>query len=365
MDFTAPISQLNPLPGPLQDLRVKAMNYAKETGLPTRKNEDWKYTSVKELGEASFQAAALQAIHPGHDTLKMLGNDLAADCYRVVFINGMLDKTLSTLEDLPETVEWSASPEKTLSSADPQFENSFQALNVAYSSQGLWIKIAKETSLPKPIQIHFHTTSEGQGSLMVHPRVKIQVGQRSVVRILESYSSQGQETAKHLTNASTEIEMEEAVRVLHVRLQDEDLASFHIGETTYLTKKACELTSLVISSGAHLFRHHLRLPLDESGVKAKVLGLSVSTGSQHVDNTTDIDHRVGACDTEQIYKSLLDGESRAVFNGRIYIRPQAQKANSSQLNNNLLMSSKAEADSQPQLMIEADDVKAAHGSTVG
>ncbi|HRO66462.1 MAG TPA: SufD family Fe-S cluster assembly protein, partial [Pseudobdellovibrionaceae bacterium] len=96
-----------------------------------------------------------------------------------------------------------------------------------------------------------------------------------------------------------------------------------------------------------------------------VLGLSVSTDSQHVDNTTDIDHRVGACDTEQIYKSLLDGESRAVFNGRIYIRPQAQKANSSQLNNNLLMSSKAEADSQPQLMIEADDVKAAHGSTVG
>lgn len=365
MDFTAPISKLNPLPGPLQDLRLRAMSYAQETGLPTRKNEDWKYTSVRELGEATFKAAALEPFYPGHGTLKALGNDLAEDCDRFVFINGILDKTLSTLEDLPSGVEWSLSPEKTLPQPDANFENSFQALNVAYSSQGLWIKIAKETSLPKPIQIHFHTTSEGHGSLMVHPRVKIQVGQRSVVRILESYSSQGQNTAKHLTNASTEIEMEEAVRVLHVRLQDEDLASFHIGETTYLTKKACELTSLVISSGARLFRHHLRLPLNENGVKAKVLGLSVSTDSQHVDNTTDIDHRVGACDTEQIYKSLLDGESRAVFNGRIYIRPQAQKANSSQLNNNLLMSSKAEADSQPQLMIEADDVKAAHGSTVG
>lgn len=365
MDFTAPISKLNPLPGPLQELRLKAMSYAKETGLPTRKDEDWKYTSVKELGEADFRAAALEAVHPGHETLKALGQDLARDCYRVVFINGLLDKTLSTLEELPAEVEWSTSPEKILSPAEAGFENSFQALNVAYSAQGLWLRVPKETSLPKPLQIHFHTASEGQGSLMVHPRVRIQVGQRSVLRVLESYSSQGPESVKHLTNASTEIEMEEASRVLHVRVQNENLSSFHIGETSYLTKRSCELTSLVVSTGARLFRHHLRLPLSESGVKARALGLSVSTGRQHVDNTTDIDHRVGACDTEQVYKSLLDGESRAVFNGRIYIRPQAQKANSSQLNNNLLLSSKAEADSQPQLMIEADDVKAAHGSTVG
>ncbi|HRO66506.1 MAG TPA: SufD family Fe-S cluster assembly protein, partial [Pseudobdellovibrionaceae bacterium] len=261
MDFTAPISQLNPLPGNLQDLRLKAMNYAKETGLPTRKNEDWKYTSVKQLGETDFKAAALEAVRPGHDTLKALGNDLAEDCYRVVFINGLLDRTLSTLEDFPESVKWSTSPEKILSPSETEFENSFQALNVAYSSQGLWLQISPETSLPKPIQIHFHTTSEGRGSLMVHPRVKIRIGKRSVVRILESYSSQGQESVRHLANASTEIEMEEAVRCLHVRLQDEDLDSFHIGETTYLTKKACDLTSLVISSGARLFRHHLRLPL--------------------------------------------------------------------------------------------------------
>lgn len=365
MDFGNAFSKLKPLTDDLQKLREKAVHFAQSQGLPSRKDENWKYTSVREIGESQFLPAATEDIRPSHRTLSELAGLFNEDFHRLVFVNGQLDRTLSSVDDLPSGVQWSSQPEKILAAAVSSFEDSFEALNLAYASEGLWMKIPSQTSLGKPLQIHFHTSAEGRGSLMVVPRVVIEVGEGSVASILESYSSEGSPEVKHLSNAMTRVSVAKNARVTHVRLQDEDLASYHVGTTDYEVAQDSELTSLVVSLGARLFRHRLRLPLKESGVKVRALGISLTAGSQHVDNTTDIDHQVGACDTEQIYKSLLDGESRAVFNGRIYIRPKAQKANSSQLNNNLLLSSKAEADSQPQLMIEADDVKAAHGSTVG
>ena len=360
MDFLAPLNQMTPRPVSLQGLQQNAIAFASRAGFPSRKDEGWRYTSVKAITDGTFQAVSAEEAL-SHQALESLSHQLAEGCDRIVFVNGFLNRTLSTLENLPSEIKWSSQPDRILSRQREQFDNSFQALNVAYVQQGIWLQIPADFSLPRPLQIHFHIVGDA-GPLMIHPRVVVEVGARSVARILESYSSQ---TGRHFSNSITQVVIGEGARILHVRSQQENLESLHLGETAYELGASSELTSLVISTGARLARHHLRLPLERMGIKARVLGLSVSTGDQHLDHTTDIDHTVGGCDSEQIYKSLLDHQSRTVFNGRIYIRPQAQKANSSQLNNNVLLSSRAEADSQPQLMIEADDVKAAHGSTVG
>ncbi|RYZ67219.1 MAG: SufD family Fe-S cluster assembly protein, partial [Proteobacteria bacterium] len=163
----------------------------------------------------------------------------------------------------------------------------------------------------------------------------------------------------------TEVKVGESAKLAYVRVQGESHEAVNVGRTNFELCKFSQLHSLAFSTGAQLSRHNLVVNLTATDASAIVDGLYVVRGEQHVDNTTVIDHIVGACTTSQHYKGILADTSRAVFNGKVAIQPNAQKANSEQLNNNLLLSRYAEADSKPQLAIYADDVKAAHGSTVG
>ena len=151
----------------------------------------------------------------------------------------------------------------------------------------------------------------------------------------------------------------------YIRIQEQGPAAIHIGRSRIYLEESSHLEAFSYATGASVCRHNLEVHCVGEQAFAQVNGLTLGSGSQHHDNRTLIDHAVGHCTTTQHYKSILDGQSRAVFNGQVLIREDAQKASSEQLNNNLVLSAQAEADTKPELMIYADDVKASHGSTVG
>ncbi|MGE0632782.1 MAG: Fe-S cluster assembly protein SufD, partial [Pseudobdellovibrionaceae bacterium] len=172
-------------------------------------------------------------------------------------------------------------------------------------------------------------------------------------------------SSSYFLNGVIEITVGSSAKVEYCRLQAESNLAFHVWRTQVSLAENSQFSTLNVSVGARLQRHNFSLALKGSGAHANIWGLGVLSGDQHSDSHTLVDHQVGDCTTEQVYKSILNGSSRAVFDGRILIRKNSQKANSSQMNHNLLLSQNAEADSKPQLEIYADDVKATHGSTTG
>jgi len=348
-----------PAAGGAEALRAKALEFLNAKGLPTRKDEDWKYTSLKVLNDEKFVPASLEATQPSHETMKAIQAKLNSAFINIVFHNGVFNKTLSSVEELPSGVKFSEG--KEVVSTD--FKDSFEALNVVYFTQNYTLEISPETSVDKVVNFVFYSSLEGGPAVMVNPRVTIKAGQRSSMKFLESYY--GQAEARYFVNPQVDVVVQESAKLIYVRLQAEGLRAVNVGRTNFTLGKAAHLHSLAFSTGALLSRHSLVAELKAPEAFAIFDGVYVSKGTQVVDNTTIIDHQVGACNTSQHYKGILADASRAVFNGKVIIRQGALKANSEQLNNNLLLSRDAEADSKPQLEVYADDVKAGHGSTVG
>lgn len=349
-------SQVYPAEGALASFRQAGYDYALSKGLPTRKDEEWHYTSVKVLGEVNFMPSVFNPIEPSHDTMVEIQKHLNSDFTNIVFFNGVLNKTLS--EELPQGFTL-----RELSEYPSYFDDAFDALNGAYLIKPFVLSLAKETAVEKPVNFLFFTSVEGGPALMVHPRIRLEVGARSSVNILESYY--GKSGVSYFVNSVLDLHVGENAKVAYVRIQGESENAINIGRTRITVEKNANLESLAFATGAGLSRHSLEVVLNGSNSNSEILGIYAVQGAQHVDNTSLIDHRVGGCNTNQLYKGILDGESRAVFCGKVLIEKGAQKANSAQLNNNLLLSKKAEADSKPTLEIFADDVKASHGSTVG
>lgn len=331
--------------------RRAALDFVRTQGLPTRHNEDWKYTSLKALTEKDFVPASSPAKLTAAETT-LIQKNFAAHAVNVVFVNGVLDRTLT--QDLPSNVEiHEASVEKT------RFGDSLEALNSLYALKQYRLTVQKETSSTKPV--HLILWSHGAGVLS-SSFLQIEAGTRSSSQFLISHLGDAEE---RFSNSVLEVKIGESAKFSLVKVQEENLQALHIARTHIEIAAQAELENLIFSTGAHLGRNTLEVLMKGEGATAQVNGLCAATGTQHVDNNTTIDHIVGHCNTTQLYKGLLDDEARAIFNGKVLIRRQAQKANSEQLNNNLLLSRKAEADSKPMLEIDADDVKASHGSTVG
>lgn len=348
-------SKSSPADAALAAFRQSAFEFAQNKGLPTRKDEDWHYTSVKLLGETDYTASTAEGFLPAHELFVDVKKFLNPEFTNFVFFNGIFNRTLS--DETPKTVKFE--PSKNWQTT---FADAFDALNGAYLTQSWDLEIPAETSVDKPVNFVFFTSNSEGLALMVHPRLNIKVGKRSSVRVLESYYGTA---GAYFVNAVTNMVVGENAKATYVRVQNEPTTAVNIGRTNISVEAHANVECLSYATGARLGRHSLDVVLKGMASHTEVLGVYAVSGDQHVDNTTSIDHAVGACDTNQLYKGILDGSSRAVFNGKVLIRKDAQKANSAQLNNNLLLSRNAEADSKPNLEIYADDVKASHGSTVG
>lgn len=329
-----------------------ALQFVRNQGLPTRKDEDWKYTSLKFFSDNEYVPASLLKTKLDHEELLLIQKNFSSSFTNIVFINGILDTALS--EVLPaEVLLREAINDKSV------FVDSVEAINTLYSPVIYTISVKKEAVVAKPINLILWS----QGAMaLVSSCLRISIETRANVQFLLTY--QGDDT-DHVTNSVVEVQVADNAKASIIKTQEDNLAARHIGLTRIQVAKNAEVESVTFSTGAKLSRHTLEVLMQGEGSTAKVHGAYAVTGDQHVDNNTTIDHLVGNCNTFQLYKGLLDGQSRAVFNGKVLIRRHAQKANSEQLNNNLLLSRMAEVDSKPMLQIDADDVKAAHGSTVG
>lgn len=369
----------------LERERELAVEQWSVNGFPTRNDEAWKYTSVKEIAEAEIQdamgadARTLADLEDLRVRTRLEGEPAA----ELVFVNGrfipkwsrvseqsglhVLSLTAALRAESPAVRSALTGLRETFGSiAHKGIETSFAALNTSLFRDGAVLVVEDSVQVEAPVVLTFiHTGPEAGGGKMTaaFPRVLAHFGRRSVVNVIENHV--GQEGAAYLASSVSDLYLGDSARVGYVRLQREGLEGFHIGATRSFQARDSRLESLQISLGAKLSRQDLKVRLAAPGAEAFVDGLYVVRDRQHVDNHTAIEHAVGDTTSEQLYKGILDDESRAVFNGRIWIAKDAQRSNSSQLNNNLVLSMKAEVDTKPELEIFADDVKAGHGATVG
>jgi len=355
----------------LVNLRDKAGAAFESLDFPTTRNEEWKYTNVAPIVKTQYGAAN------GFDARELTADRIARFTFaessgsQLVFINGSFSRELSNLTGLPNDCvvcnldeipnEHANVARDHLAAYADYRDATFTALNTAGVGDGAFVYIPNGKAVETPIHLLFISTAKEP--VLSHPRVLIVAGDGAIATIIESYVALDEEV--YFTNAVTEVVAKEGAVINHYRLQEESERAFHIGTTQVHQERASNYTSYAISLGGEIARHDLNVVLTDENIETTIDGLYVVTGRQHADNHTTLDHQKPRSVSHQVYKGILDGRSRAVFNGKVFVREGALLTDARQLNKNLLLSSDAHVDTKPQLEIFADDVKCAHGATVG
>ena len=353
-----------------RERRQEAIHRFGRLGFPTTRQEQWRFTSVKPIAEQDF------ALAPSGRTVPIEQLDpffVPIDgAARLVFVDGSLAPDLSYLPSLPDGVvvqglaaalaESGDLVERCMGRLPMVDDNPFAALNTAFAADGAFVYIPDGTTVEQPIQLLFFATP-GDKPVMSHPRNLVWLGQGAKASVIETYA--GTPGSVYLTNALTEATVSPNARLDVYRIQRESEAAYHIATTVSRQERGSRYSLTPVVLGAAISRHDVWMGLEGEGGEGTLNGLYVVGGRQHVDHSTVIDHAMPHCDSHEYFNGILDDHARAVFNGRIIVRPGAQKTDSKQTNNNLLLSKHARADSQPQLEIYADDVRCTHGATLG
>jgi len=356
----------------LAPLREHAMDSFHELGFPSTKDEEWKYTNVAPIARVDFKPQLAPAT--SEISAQQLSNFSVpeAETSQLVFVNGVLRADLSSLTALPPEVSvldlshaiadkrYSEIVRTHLARQADYVAHGFIALNTAFISSGAFVYIPKGIVMDAPLHLLF--LAEGNQTANF-PRVLVVAEANSELTLIESYVSNDDDA--YFTNAVVEIVLEEGARLEHYKVQREGAKAFHVATTVADLGAKSSYDVTTITFGAQLSRHDINVTLDHEGAECWVDGLYLVATAQHTDTHSVIDHRKPHCTSHQLYKGILDGKSRAVFNGKIFVRHDAQKTDAMQTNKNLLLSNEARVDTKPQLEILADDVKCAHGAAVG
>ncbi len=356
----------------IHDIRKSAIARFAEVGFPTTRDEEWKYTDVSPLTKVNFTPILQQNLGgiSKNDIAPFTFNNLPS--HRLVFVNGHFSKELSSVGVVPKGVKLGSLAEAVKSNDNVVKEhltrhihfssNGFTALNAAFFYDGAFVVIPKGTILDLPIHLLF-ISSGFETEFVSFPRNLIVAEPNSQAAIIESYVSVKNNI--YFTNTVSEIVLGENAIVEHDKLQIESNRAFHIGTTQIYQERSSNFISNAISLGGLLVRNNIMPILDGEGAEATLNGLYLGTGSQHIDNHTVIDHAKPHCPSHELYKGILAGKSKGVFNGKIMVRKDAQKTDAKQTNKNLILSDDASVDTKPQLEIYANDVKCTHGATIG
>lgn len=358
-------------PAWMRELRRRALSRFTELNFPTMRDEEWKYTSVAPIVKTPFRYA------PDYLAPTLSKQELERLTFgqpnwnRLVFVNGVYSKELSMLSRLPKGVlvknigEAIAGNQGFIQSHLGKYadfnRNIFTALSAAFIHNGAFVYLPAGSEVEEPIHLLFVTT-EQKTAAVFHPRNLIVAEAGSRATIIENYIGLSKDV--YFNNVVTEIVVGGKTRLEHYKLQREGEGGFQIATTEVQQEKESNYLAFSIDMGGKLARNNHRVVLDEN-VECHLNGLYMVTGQQHVDNHTAIEHTHPNSKSFELYKGVLDGKSRAVFNGKVFVRPNAQKTDSKQTNKNLILSEAATADTKPQLEIFADDVKCTHGATVG
>jgi Fe-S cluster assembly protein SufD len=359
-------------PAPLAALRAAGSEAFKALGFPTRKDEDWHYTSVSAIADAHFTPATdrVQGALPKADAVAAF--TFGMQWPLLVFVNGRHVPELSSKGSLPDgvrvlTLAHAASHEPDLLSrhlarAVPADRDGFSALNAAFAGVGTVIHVGKEMVTDTPIHV-LHVTDAQGASTMSHPRHLIVVDRHAKASVIHSYV--GLDDVPYLTNAVTEVFVDDGATLSLTAVQRESTRAFHVSTVEARQGRDSHFLAFTFQTGGELSRSNVYTVLEGEGCGTTLNGLYMLDDAQHGDHQTRVEHVAPNCFSRELYKGLLDGRSHGVFNGKVYVHPEAQKTDGKQTNNTLLLSEKAQIDTKPQLEIFADDVKCTHGATVG
>jgi Fe-S cluster assembly protein SufD len=353
----------------LNALRRASAARVQDQGLPTIADEQWKYTNLNRLNQAPLRSVTAV------DGARVSTADLAAlelstaSSLRVVLVNGCFRADLSTLDALPAGLRVQSiavlaeqDPDRlaSLLEADVEAGTTFQALNTALLGDGVVIEIGDGIVVREPLHL---VMLGADAELLRGPRVLVHAGRNSELRLIEEYLSL--DDASGLTNSVCEVKLGVGATLFHHRLANESAHSTHIGRVAVSVAAQGHYVSDSLAFGGDLTRVDIDVILAGHGARCRLNGLFVADGTQHIDHHTRVEHRVGDTHSAEIYRGILDGRSRGVFNGKVLVARDAQQITAQQTSNNLLLSRHAEIDTKPELEIYADDVSCSHGATVG
>lgn len=356
----------------LQSIRQKAFDSFAGMGIPVR-HEEWKYTRISRLFNKEYQFPVNQITtsltREDLATVRLPGHEQANE---LVFVNGIFSFPLSTIRSpkqlLVMSLEEAATSEyndiisKQLGHSGKYLKDGINALNTAFVNNGVFVHVKKGQIVEHPIYI-YNITDARTGNILAQPRSLVHVAGNAHVQLVETYSTIGLDES--FTNQVMEIVVEENARVEYYKIQNDAPHSNQVS-TTHIRQVGKSYTHTVtISMDGGLVRNNLNVVLDAEHCEAHLYGLYLQNGQSHIDNHTLVENVKPNCFSNELYKGIIDDNATGVFNGKIFVQPQAQKTNAYQSNKNILLSDTASVNTKPQLEIFADDVKCSHGCTVG
>jgi Fe-S cluster assembly protein SufD len=356
----------------LEPVRRAAMERFARTGFPAPRDEEWRFTPIAPIVQGSWRPATGGAAQLDRAQLApfVFGHP---DWTTLVFVNGVYNEPLSAIGALPGGVRVAnlaealradgASLQAHLTRHAPVEGSAFTALNTAFLREGGLVHVGAGVDLTAPVHLLFVSTAEAGGSVS-HPRNLVVVERGARASIIESYVTLAPGQG-YWSNPVTEVAVGAGAWVEHTRIQRESEQAYHVGLTHVDQQRDSHYRSFSLAMGGALARHNLHVRLNDENVETLMYGLYLTRGDQVADNHTAIYHDQPNCRSWEVYKGILDGRSRAVFNGKVFVKPEAQKTDAKQTNRNLLLSDSARVNTKPQLEIFADDVKCTHGATVG
>jgi Fe-S cluster assembly protein SufD len=355
----------------LDAIRRAAKERFATVGYPSPRDEEWRFTPIGSITNRTWLESGGNAAVVARDEVEpfLFGH---REWTTLVFVDGAYSEALSAVGTLPVGLGVGSLADarrdgiglKSHLGRHAAVEASpFSALNTAFLQDGGYVQVAAGLDVLRPVHLLWVTTASAAGAV-AHPRNLIVLENGARASVIESYVTVA-EGEVYWNNAVTEVVLGANAWLEHTRIQRESERSYHVGMTHVDQQRDSHYRSFSLAMGGALARHNLHVRLNDENIETLMYGLYLTRGEQVVDNHTAIFHDQPNCRSWEVYKGVLDGRSRAVFNGKVFVKPEAQKTDAKQTNRNLLLSETAKVDTKPQLEIFADDVKCTHGATVG
>ncbi len=347
----------------IQSIRQKALEDFKALGFPTKKLEAWKYTSLKSALKEDYELSP-KDVDLKIEEVKPYITD-AFDTYKIVFVNGIYNKNLSSIDDkYIKTLSSVLNNEEYKDLIQTYYnkvakQDAMTALNTAFANEGAFIHLPKGVALDKPVQMVYLAT----GKYFIQPRNLVVIGQNAHVKIVERHQNLSNETV--FTNAVTEVYCDTHGTVDYYKIQNDNLKATLVDNTYTDQKSDCECAVHTFSFGGNITRNNLNFYQNGEHINSILKGVTILGDKQHVDHYTLVHHIEPNCESHQDYKGIYNDKSTGVFNGKVYVEKEAQKTDAYQQNDNILLTDSATINAKPQLEIFADDVKCSHGCTIG
>ena len=340
-------------------------------GLPAIKHEEWKYTRIKNVFNDKMIVNNASGLDAAGVQQYFLPGQLAKNA--IVFVNGVYNSSLSSIAETNETLvvkslatasedEDGEFVKTNLGHSQRYHQDGINALNAAFAAGGVYIKVKKGKKVEHPVVI-YHIADASVGFIFSQPRILVNVEQAAEVVLLETYTKIGSDDS--LTNEVIEICAAQDANVNYIKIQDEGKGANHTGTTHIRQLAKCVTHAVTLTLSGNIVRNNLNMVMEAANSESHMYGLYLLNGETLADNHTIVDNQQPNCLSNELYKGIMDEKSTGVFNGKIFVRQDAQKTNAYQSNKNILIGDSASANTKPQLEIFADDVKCSHGCTIG